>query len=277
MTDFSKTLAPPISTLATSPAPKGPIMRRVHSIELHEQPWFPASLRDHLTGFLTYVSLRFQIYEAVVPVLTRVLEASGEDRVVDLCSGAGGPALWMQRRLTNHTLTLTDLYPNTLAWAHADATGHPAPVDVLDVPTELEGVRTMYAAFHHFRPEQATKILQDAIDKGQPFAFFEATERRPLVIAATLMSWLNLLLLSPFIRPRRWQGLLFTYLIPILPLVTVWDGVVSCLRTYTPEELEALCASLEGADGWSLEAGKAQLPGSPAGITYVCGIPPSSS
>src|SRR5450759_4223616 len=36
---------------------------------------------------------------------------------------------------------------------------------------------------------------------------------------------------TPWIRPFRWSRLLWTYLIPIIPLVFLFDGVVSCHRT----------------------------------------------
>ena len=231
-------------------------MRRIHSIEFHDQPWFPAPLRDHLTGFLTEVSIRFGVYASIVPRLATLVRDSGATRVVDLCSGAGGPARWTHAQMLEHegidcALTPTDKFPNTGAWEAAGLNGHPEPVDALDVPPDLDGVRTMFAAFHHFRPDDARRILQDAVDKGAPFAIFEGTRRTIPWILVTAMSWINLLLLTPLIRPVRLSGLVFTYLIPILPFVCVWDGVVSCLRTYTPAELEAMCAELEGTEGWT--------------------------
>ena len=48
------------------------------------------------------------------------------------------------------------------------------------------------------------------------------------------------LLLTPFFRPFRLSRLVFTYLLPLIPLTTIWDGVVSILRLYSPAELLAL-------------------------------------
>ena len=50
-------------------------------------------------------------------------------------------------------------------------------------------------------------------------------------------------LLTPRMRPFRWSRLLFTYLVPLIPLVVLWDGIVSCFRTRTPEELLELTKS----------------------------------
>ena len=55
-----------------------------------------------------------------------------------------------------------------------------------------------------------------------------------------LFSPLVTLLVVPFLRPFRWAWIPLTYLIPIIPLFIVWDGLVSCLRCYNQDELLAL-------------------------------------
>jgi hypothetical protein len=45
------------------------------------------------------------------------------------------------------------------------------------------------------------------------------------------------LVFTPFIRPFQWSRLLWTYLLPVIPFVLLFDGMVSCLRTYRPLEL----------------------------------------
>jgi hypothetical protein len=70
------------------------------------------------------------------------------------------------------------------------------------------------------------------------------------------------------VRPRSLGAWLFTYAIPILPLVIWWDGLVSCLRAYRPAELEALA---DGLDGYRWEAGELRLRGQV--VTYLTGYP----
>lgn len=50
-------------------------------------------------------------------------------------------------------------------------------------------------------------------------------------------------------------ALVFTYVLPILPFVLVFDGWMSCLRTRTPEEVEALLRTC-GAEGGQAEIAK---------------------
>lgn len=78
-------------------------------------------------------------------------------------------------------------------------------------------------------------------------------------------------LVTPFIRPFRWSRLLLTYLLPVIPTVAFIDGVVSCLRTYTPDELRELARSVDGATGYDWTAGHAG--GGPIPMTYLIGLP----
>src|SRR2546425_11759383 len=84
---------------------------------------------------------------------------------------------------------------------------------------------------------QARAILADAVHNRQGIGVFEATQRRALALLLMLLAPLMMLVVTPFIRPFRWSRLLWTYLIPLVPLVTLFDGLVSCLRTYSVQEL----------------------------------------
>jgi hypothetical protein len=47
-----------------------------------------------------------------------------------------------------------------------------------------------------------------------------------------MFAWvLFLFACTPWIRPFRWSRLLWTYVVPIIPAVLLFDGIVSCLRT----------------------------------------------
>lgn len=61
----------------------------------------------------------------------------------------------------------------------------------------------------------------------------------------------------------RWRMpsvLFWTYLIPIVPFVVVFDGFVSSLRTRTPDEVEALLRSCGAPDDeiakWEMRSGR---------------------
>jgi len=147
-------------------------------------------------------------------------------------------------------------------------------VDAMNVPPELKGFRTMFTSFHHFSPDEARAILQNAVDAGEGVGIFEITRRAPTTIGLILAWDIMLLVCTPWIRPFRWPRFVWTYLVPIIPLVLLFDGVVSCLRTYRPKELREMVDKLTASD-YVWEIGE-NLTGK-APITYLIGYRRASS
>jgi len=102
---------------------------------------------------------------------------------------------------------------------------------------------------------------------GVPFAAFELTQcSLPYLVIQFLLVVPLVWGFTPLIRPMRWWRLAFTYLVPIIRLLILWDGVVSLLRTYAPANLERLTAGL-GADGYRWSNGVRRAQG--MAITYL--------
>ena len=260
-------------------------MRRVHLVELEDQPWFPRLLRDAGTAYLE-LAARIAGHSALLaPELERVLRASGAKRVVDLCSGGGGPVVAIAEELARSgqpiEVTLTDFYPNLPAFERASERSggriafSPAPVDATRVPPELAGLRTIFNAFHHFRPASAARILGAAADAREPIAVFEIAGREPATMLGILFSPLLFALALPFLRPFRWAWVPLTYLVPVLPLFVLWDGLVSCLRVYMPDDLRELIARLEPRhpEAYTWEIRQKRLGAAPAHATILIGLP----
>lgn len=234
----------------------------------------PRVLRDAVTDYLEYLLRHARPYRVVVPRIAAALERTGSRRVIDLCSGGGGPWSWLIDDLPRGDVevVLTDLYPNL----HAEQRGdervrlHPEPVDATAVPEELTGFRTVFTAFHHFRPPQARAILEDAVERREGIAVFEVTQRSLPVMAGTLLLPLAVGLMTPGIRPLRLSRLLLTYVVPAIPFVILFDGMVSNLRTYSVEELRGL---VEGLDDYAWEIGEEPVTGQLAPVTYLIGVP----
>jgi len=203
-------------------------MRRVHLFELEDLPWFPQAIRDLATDYLEFLEKRFALHEPIVPLLRDALEKSHATQVVDLCSGGGGPVLRAYEALLAEGIsvpfTLTDKYPNLPAFCglselHSGGILYVADsVDATTVPQDMEGLRTMFNAFHHFAPESARCVLKCAVEAGQPIGIFEIPERSPLTMFPLLFTPIFVAVATPFIRPFWWRRLLWTYLIRLVPL-----------------------------------------------------------
>lgn len=261
---------------------------RPHLFEFIDQPWYPEELRNLQTEGLS----RFmgKSFEVVAPVIRDTMQSSGTSQVVDLCSGGGGP--WpnlhpLVSKPREVELTLTDAYPNPARYEQMrrklgeHVSFWADPVDAQAVPTGLSGMRTMFSAFHHLRPNQALAVLRNARDAGTPIAIFDVASGRAnarsllqtLVFFSLFAPLMNILFywaLTPTLGPLSWQRLAFTYLIPVVPFVTAWDGMVSGLRAYTLDELRAMAASLE-QEGYEWEVGELKAKQFP--IHYIVGRP----
>ncbi|MFP8874533.1 MAG: hypothetical protein VCB42_08385, partial [Myxococcota bacterium] len=153
-------------------------MTRLHLFELEDQPWFPSVLRDAGTAYLRHMFEMTGHAALMVPTLAEALAAAKTRRIVDLCSGGGGPLPIAVRELRKRGVrvhaTLTDRYPNRSLFRRLEdesegAIGFvEAPVDARHVPPDLRGLRTLFNGLHHFRPDPAREILRDAARNDIP-------------------------------------------------------------------------------------------------------------
>jgi hypothetical protein len=264
-------------------------VRRFHLIELEDQPWFPAVIRDGGTDFLGFVFNTFNLYKPASTLIEDVLSRTGYNEVLDLCSGNGGPLESVSKlvdearvELANSTpvkFILSDKFPNVEAYksikqrTDSRITYIDGPVDILKDNSDLRGLRTMFSAVHHFHPKQVRAIISKITESGMPLAFFDGGSKSwSMVLLILIVHPIMFLLFTPFIRPFKWSRLLFTYLIPIIPLYTIWDGIVSILRLHTPEQLSELAYAADKEQKYDWKHGTAKgIFG--VSIAYLIGVP----
>jgi hypothetical protein len=259
-------------------------MGRIHLFEWEDQPWLAQSLRDFVTYHLRFTlsSASFApMHLAVANIVLPLLARSGTSHIVDTCSGGGG--LWSgllpilrERSGRDVTVRMTDLYPNAMALGQIERESGGAitfsaeSVSAFDVPAELGVFQTMFTAFHHFRPDDARAVLADACAKRRTILVVEPYSQKDAVGVA-LGSLISGILLTPFIPGMGWKRFLWTYPIPLSAAVLAWDGVVSCLRAYSVDEMMALAKSA-APHGYRWRAGKDAVSGR-GSITYLVGEP----
>lgn len=259
-------------------------MGRLHLFEWEDQPWLAQSLRDFVTDHLRFAlsSATFApMHLAIADILLPLLAQSGASHIVDTCSGGGG--LWSallpilrERSGRDVTVRMTDLFPNAMALRQIESESGGAitysaePVSAFDVPAELGSFQTLFTAFHHFRPDDACALLADACAKRRTIVVVEPYSRKDAVGVA-LGSLISGIVLTPFIPGMGWKRFLWTYPIPLSAAVLAWDGVVSCLRAYSVDEMLALTKSVTSG-GYRWRAGQEVVPGGRS-ITYLVGEP----
>jgi len=257
-------------------------VRRRQVFEIEDQEWCPRAVRDGGTDWLAFMANATGMFAAAALKIRAAMRASGTTNVLDLCSGGGGPWLTLETELVKSgpvNVLLSDRYPNVEALGRAQAKGggrlrfHPAGVDATDVPAELDGVRTLFNAFHHFPPDIARRILADAVAKRRAIAVFEGTGRRAAGLFAIPMQLPAIALFTPFVRPFRWSRLALTYALPLIPLLVVVDGAMSFLRLYVEDDLRELVSTVPGHETFDWDIGVERIAGMPLGMLYLVGTP----
>lgn len=253
-------------------------MKRIHLFEFEDQKWFPAFLRNYGTDFLQFLSNKTGMYKPIIPLIEETMRKTNTETIIDLGSGGGGGLVKLNEELKKKIpalkIILTDYFPNIDAFQHtkkqADNFEYEVqPVDARDVPPYLKGLRTQFLSFHHFEPDDARLILQNAVDARSAIAIFEAQERSILSIFAMLFSPITVLLTTPFIRPFKLGRIIFTWLIPIVPLFVLWDGVVSSFRTYSVKEMNMLIKELNETEKYDWQVGK--IKSGPSKLLHLIG------
>lgn len=251
-------------------------IRRFHVFEFLDQAWLPARMRIAMTAYLSRSYATTPFPSVWAKHLADVLEACGESSIVDLGSGNAGTMRLVATELhklgCRTRITLTDLFPPESVLSTETFLYISQPVDARSVPESLSGIRTMFAAFHHFQPDDGHAILRDAFEKRRAICVFEGTSRTVPAIVLSCLIPLLVLVLTPSIRPRSLFRFVFTYLVPLLPIMISWDGVVSQLRTYTPEELLSLTSCLRAPD-YRWTASDMSVSGVPFKVPYLIGCP----
>ncbi|KAF3906855.1 hypothetical protein ABW21_db0203866 [Orbilia brochopaga] len=285
---------------------------RIDLFEINDLTWFPPYLRERIQACLTFCwSISFpnlrsgpSASSALAHVLRKELGPSlSSYTFIDFCAGAGGPTPIVERHLNGQLreeglqpvkFVLTDLYPNPEAWKRIQA-GSPAvswvaqPVDAGKAPKKeillgdngdgVAGGRKVFRmfnlAFHHFDDEGAKRILKDAITGSDAIGVFEIQSRSFAGFLQVAAIGPILTFLTPSHRPFwNFGHLFFTYIIPILPFVMVFDGYMSALRTRTPQEILALVETIPAKDrvGWEWRWGTKAFAKPVGEINYFIGV-----
>lgn len=232
-------------------------MKRVQLFEFEDFNWFPNTLRNSMTNLLVVLHKMMKLDKVIAKLVRETLQKENLNSIVDLGSGSGGSMPVVLESILEEnpdvSLTMTDLYPNPQAIKRFNNNGderityHAEPVDATNIASAPKGLKTMVNCFHHMRPEQAKSILKSAEDSNEPLLIYEMAENTMPLVLWWLLLPISLcilvvmcLLMTPFVKPLSWQQIVFTYLIPVIPIFYAWDGQASLPRMYTMKDLDEL-------------------------------------
>ena len=266
-------------------------MKRIQLFEFEDFSWFPGWLRICMTNLIVILQKMIGIPEVLSGLIANILRKKNLLNIVDLGSGSGGvmpevmESLRNDQNLKNIQMVLTDLYPNQEMYKKYNINRNDqisyleTSVDATNIATAPEGLKTMINSFHHMPPKKARAILESAQRTNQPLLIYEmGVNNIPLLIwwlflpISLIILIIMVLFMTPFVKPLTWRQIVFTYLIPIIPVCYAWDGQASLPRMYTLKDLDVLLEGL-GSDNYTWEKGYAKKKNGKKQGTYLLGLP----
>jgi len=120
---------------------------RLHLFEFEDLPWFPNIIREGMVDFLKFLLGNLNFYKPITPLIARGLEKSGQNEILDLCSGGGGAIVQVQKNLLELTskdfkITLSDKFPNIATFRYIEEITNgkisfiDKPIDATNVPKD---------------------------------------------------------------------------------------------------------------------------------------------
>ncbi|MCB0634269.1 MAG: hypothetical protein R2824_02965 [Saprospiraceae bacterium] len=266
-------------------------MKRLELFEFEDFSWLPAIIRTGATNLIVVLHRLTGTADVIANLIRELREKHEFDQVTDLGSGSGGPMPEAIEQVNESSpdrpleLLLTDLHPNPNTVRKINDRDlphvryHEGSVDATNIGAAPGGLKTMIASFHHMDPAVAKKILHSAQENNEPILIYEIAKNNVPVLIWWLLLPVSLIILvlmtlimTPFVRPLSLGQIVFTYLIPLIPLVYAWDGQASLMRTYTFSDIEELLGALE-TDSYQWKIGEAKKTNGRSSGYFIMGYP----
>ena len=225
-------------------------MKRKQAPQITNANWFPDFLTRCVHEFMTWFVNKVNAAKPFMPVIEEGFQHANRIVVIDKNCGAGFE-------------TVDRLLDDEIKRGYVDAENFKA---------SEEGVYLSVNSFHQFSVDEARDILKQISQNKQPVVIVEGNnDSLWQVFGMMVIVPLTVLLTAPFVKPFRFERIFFSYIIPVLPFVTFWDGFMALFKLYAPKDLDELTASIK-IEGYSWRSGK--LDNGRAGkIIYLIGYP----
>ncbi|MGB5384799.1 MAG: hypothetical protein WBN19_13140 [Lutimonas sp.] len=225
-------------------------MKRKQAPQISNSKWFPNFLTRCVHEFMTWFVIKVNAAKPFIPLIEEGLQHAERIVVINKKCGAGFD-------------TVDRLLDEKIKRVFVDADNFTA---------SEEGLYLSVNSFHQFTLDEAKDILQQIAENKQPVVVVEGNnDSLWQVFGMTVIVPLTVLLTAPFVKPFRFVRIIFTYILPVLPFVTFFDGFMALFKLYAPKDLDELTTSIK-TEGYSWRTGKLDN-GRGGKIIYLIGYP----
>lgn len=234
------------------------IPNRIHLFEFTDQSWLKGSAREAFMDCIDVIHHIARPYKGLAAKIKECADHAKSDSILDTCSGGGEQLRFILDDAHSQVVEIpkiiaSDLFPQTEQYRGIiDTHGEhmfdyiTSSVDLLDKTTHEDyRFMSLFTALHHFRPVEVRDIFKSAIETKDAVFVAEFTERT-FINAIGPIIFAPMFLIAPlFSRRPTFLKIIFTTIVPVIPLMVVFDGLVSTFRSYTVEEIEELFLEAE--------------------------------
>lgn len=210
----------------------------------------------YLRKYLVFFYKAFGYYNLWVPGFTNFVKKLKKKELMECCSGAGEPLQLIDARLDTNQVgslsyLLSDIRPNPEIVDKFNQEGlrFRYVSDSVDVTQDLEKFdcpKIFINSFHHFTNEQVEKIFLNNFKRKNEIIILEYVSKSFLGFFSMLVGPIVVIFTLPFVVKLRHLPVMmvFTYILPLFPLMMLWDGIISCLHEYSESNLKAIVKKL---------------------------------
>ncbi len=209
-------------------------MRRKQITQITNTSWCPKLFKKLVAEFLSWFVLKVNATKPFLPIINEVLKDFNTKNLINLDVGIGAGM------------------EAVLPFLGRDISVQSIPFSNFD--TTRSGVYTFINAFHQLNKNEAEKSLKEIAQSGNPVVIVEGNnDSLWQIVGMTFFVPLTVLLTAPFVKPFRLSRIIFTYFIPVLPIIIVIDGCLALMKLYNPDDLRELVSNLDIPDyTWSI-------------------------
>lgn len=226
--------------------------------EFGDLRYSPSVYHIYLRKYLTFFYKTFGYYKLWIPDFILFIKKTSKQKYMELCSGAGDVLILIDTQLDKKELgaikfILSDILPmpefyNRINKLHSNNFEY--LMDSVDLNNNLINYKypkIFINSFHHFSKEQAKKIIEMNLKNGNEIIILEYVRKTFLGVIAMFFGSVVVFLTLPFIVNARHLLFMsfFTYVLPVFPIMFLWDGIVSCLHVFSEKEIIQFASELK--------------------------------
>lgn len=233
-------------------------MKSFNLFQFNGWPGLPDTLQRTMVDVFEFCNSGVRSFFAKVALhVAEQTELTGCPNVVELGAGNAPLAREMLSNLKPKdplNFLICDLSPNVEYFERLEDE-YPDQLKAIKKPVDFSAtdnwdknsLLVLCAAFHHVPVKKRTAILEQLVDSSK-CVIIAAPIRKTLWCMFCAIGILVPAILTPFVyirRPGRIRRFVWCLLIPVIPVMLLWDGIGGCLRQWSKKDWESAAAEIQ--------------------------------